>query len=48
MKDKIGGRTRAEFAAFAAPTVRKNRENLNRFDLASVAEKMREVYETGG
>lgn len=48
MKDKIGGRTRAEFAAFAADTVKKNRENLNSFDLSSVARKMREVYGIDG
>lgn len=48
MRDKIGARTRAEFAEFAAPTVRKNRENLNSFDLASVAKKMREVYNIDG
>lgn len=48
LNDKIGGRTRAEFAEFAAPTVRKNRENLNSFDLPSVERKMREVYGIDG
>lgn len=45
LKDKIGSRSREEFAEYAAAVVAANRENLNSFDLASVAEKIREVYE---
>lgn len=44
LRDKIGSRSREELAEYAAATVAANRENLNSFDLASVAEKMRGVY----
>lgn len=44
LRDKLGSRTRAEFHAFAAEVVRKNRERLNSFGLDAVREKVRELY----
>ena len=40
----LGARTRSEFAAFAAETVRENRERLRPFQSDAVAERMREIY----
>ena len=44
LANTIGSRSRGEFAAYAAETVKKNREHLEAFGSAAVAERMREIY----